>query len=82
MWLALKRKIKFWLTKILIDPNIELKPCKYCGGKPRLIPVGDFREYYAYRCSNCGEYHAQFGEARCTIRGAKKVWNRRADNDK
>lgn len=60
----------------------ELKPCKYCGGKPQLIPVGDFREYYAYRCSNCGEYHAQFGEARCTIRGAKKVWNRRATDDK
>lgn len=70
-----------WRWMKIVDENDELKPCKYCGGKPQLIPVGDFREYYAYRCSNCGKYHAQFGEARCTIKGAKKVWNRRADND-
>lgn len=59
----------------------ELKPCKYCGGKAELVMVGDNKEFFAYRCSCCGEYHGRLGDARLTPWGAKRVWNRRADNE-
>ena len=60
----------------------ELKPCKYCGGGAELVRVGDNKEYLAYRCSNCGNFHARRSEARRTPSGARNVWNRRADNDR
>lgn len=58
--------------------TIDLKPCKYCGGKARLIRVGDQKEFFAYQCANCYKYHARHNEARLTPNGAKRVWNRRA----
>lgn len=59
----------------------ELKPCKYCGGKPELVNVGDWKQYYAYRCSNCHQYHAKHSEAALTKWGAKRVWNKRSNNN-
>lgn len=56
-------------------PN-ELKPCKYCGGTAELVRVGDFKDFFAYRCSCCHKYHAKASEARRTPWGAKRVWNR------
>ncbi len=56
----------------------ELKPCKYCGGEPELVRVGDNKEYLAYRCSKCGNFHARRSEARRTPFAAKRVWNKRA----
>lgn len=59
----------------------DLKPCKYCGGKAELVRVGDWKEYFAYRCSKCQKYHARHSEARLTPQGAKRVWNGRVEND-
>ena len=57
----------------------KLKPCKYCGGEPELVRVGDQKELFAFRCKRCGAYHADYSEARATPWGAKRVWNRRAE---
>jgi uncharacterized Zn finger protein len=59
----------------------ELKPCKYCGGEAELVRVGDNKEYLAYQCSKCGNFHARRNEARRTPFAARRVWNRRATND-
>lgn len=55
-----------------------MKPCKYCGGKPELVRVGDYKDFFAYQCSLCGNFHAKRSEARRTPFGAKRVWNKRA----
>lgn len=60
----------------------KLKPCKYCGGRAELVRVGDYKEYFAYRCAHCHQFHARHSEARRTPWGAKRIWNRRADNDR
>ena len=59
----------------------DLKFCKYCGSKAKLVRVGDWKEFFAYRCSKCHKYHARHSEARLTPWGAKRVWNRRVVND-
>ena len=60
----------------------KLKPCKYCGGRAELVRVGENKEFFVYRCSRCFKYHARHGEARMTPWGAKRIWNRRADNER
>ena len=57
----------------------NLQPCKHCGGKAKLVRVGDLKDYYAYRCANCGRFHARYNEARSTPYGARLVWNRRGE---
>lgn len=53
---------------------MELKPCPFCGRKPRMTRDidGDCR----VRCQNCGAttYYARTEEE------ATKAWNRRADD--
>lgn len=52
-------------------------PCPYCGGQPILKIVGDNKEYVVYVCSNCYETPVHIDEARCTLSGAKRIWNKR-----
>ena len=55
----------------------KLNPCRRCGGKPKLIPIGDWKQYYVYSCSQCGLIPALLGEARLTEKGAREIWNLR-----
>ena len=55
---------------------MEPKPCK-CGGTPVVRRVGCCKEYFVFFCSACGETPVPSCEARSTIRGAKRAWNRR-----
>ena len=71
----------------------ELKPCPFCGGKPRVLV-----------CDGSGQYHSNLGtvvyygrkmthllimcdkchirtQAYLTRRGVFNAWNRRADNE-
>ena len=54
----------------------ELKRCP-CGAMPVARRVGDRKEYFVFRCPECGYVAAKLDEARITIWGAKRVWNRR-----
>lgn len=59
----------------------ELKPCK-CGAIPGAYRVGDQKEYFVYRCPFCGYIAAGIDEARLTLWGAKRVWNKRVGDGK
>lgn len=61
---------------------IELKPCPFCGGKPDLCKVGDRKQYYAFVCSQCGRTTVRNSDARCTVWGARRIWNRRVGEEK
>ena len=54
-----------------------LLPCKYCGGSPKLIKCGDWKQYVVYICSSCYKTPVHSDEARLTKYGARKIWNKR-----
>ena len=54
----------------------KLNLCPRCGTSPRLLRVGDNRDLWVCTCMECGYTPAKNGEARSTIRGAVKVWNK------
>lgn len=56
----------------------KLNLCPRCGTRPGLRRVGDNRDLWVCSCMECGYTPAKNGEARSTVRGAVKVWNRRA----
>lgn len=58
----------------------ELKPCPYCGGKPIVRQVGDWKQLFVFFCSDCAMTPVRSDEARSTIWGAKRIWNRRVDD--
>lgn len=60
----------------------ELKPCPYCGGKPKLNFCGDYKELFVYRCSQCRKTPVLSSEGRRTIGGAQRIWNLRSDKAK
>ena len=57
---------------------ISIEKCPLCNGNPRVKPVGDWKEYFAVQCSQCGEYLAKSYEARTNPWYAILLWNRRA----
>lgn len=44
------------------NKNLELIPCPYCGGKPKLIRCGNWKECYAYICRNCYKTPIPYGK--------------------
>jgi Lar family restriction alleviation protein len=58
----------------------KLKPCPFCGGKPKINRVGDQKEFVVYICSECYKTPVHSDEARITERGARKIWNRRVND--
>lgn len=61
--------------------DINLKPCPRCGGKPVPRQVGDYHQYFVYFCSKCNYTPVKNDEARITKWGARRIWNRRADDE-
>lgn len=55
------------------NKNLELIPCPYCGGKPKLIRCGNWKECYAYICRNCYKTPIPYGEAKTFPPDAKKT---------
>lgn len=67
-------------------PEMELKPCPFCGGKVKIECIDD--EYYYISCERCCS-STSFGHVfdDGTAGDATKIevitaWNRRADNGK
>ena len=57
--------------------EVELKPCK-CGGKAVRVKIYERNRYDCFfRCDKCGYETKVYVSAQ----GAKKAWNRRADNE-
>lgn len=56
----------------------DLKHCPKCKGTPAPRRAGDRKQYWVFFCSACGHTPVKNHEARYTIWGAKRVWNRRA----
>lgn len=59
----------------------ELNPCPKCKGTPEPRRVGDWKQYWVFFCSNCGYTPVKNYEARPTIWGAKRAFNKRTDNE-
>lgn len=55
----------------------NIRPCRYCSGKPKLIRCGDWKEYWVVICSECYKTPVPYNCARITRCGAVKEWNRR-----
>jgi len=61
---------------------MELKPCPFCGGEPRIV---NFKHTYGtilvyqVMCFSCNTKPKLFGRG-TTGRRAIEAWNRRADN--
>lgn len=51
--------------------------CPYCNNRPKLIKVGDDRQYYINICSKCYKTPVKNCEARLTKLGAVLIWNKR-----
>ena len=58
---------------------MDLKKCPYCGGHPKIIRVGDDRQFFAVICSECYKTPVKNCEARLTEFGAAKIWNVRVN---
>lgn len=56
----------------------DCKKCPKCNnGNLVFNTVGDWKQYYVIECPKCGYIAAESHEARITIPGAIKVWNKR-----
>lgn len=64
-------------------PNIELKPCPFCGGEAKLKHKGYIGGAYAYIiCNECECSTPEIGSAveYCADDKVSGMWNRRNDN--
>ena len=60
---------------------LDLKPCPKCKGKPEPHRVGDMKQYWVFFCDACGYTPVKNNEARYTVWGAKRAWNRYAGKE-
>lgn len=56
-----------------MNTNEQLKPCPFCGGKPKIYTFAN-EEYYV-KCDGCYARTDLYDSENC----AKKAWNRRAN---
>lgn len=57
---------------------MKLEKCPYCGGHPKIIRVGDDRQFFIAICSECYKTPVKNHEARLTETGAGLIWNVRS----
>lgn len=55
-----------------------IEPCPWCYSNPELRRVGDWKEYYVFFCPDCDKTPVSYDEARSSLNGAVKIWNKRA----
>lgn len=60
----------------------KIKLCPRCNYGPLFRFVGDNKQFLILECPECGFCPAKIGDARRTIRGAIKVWNKGCENEK
>lgn len=60
---------------------MKLKPCPFCGKEPKIKNVGDNKQYIVYQCQNCTRTPLKLSDARTTIRGAKRAWNKNVSGE-
>lgn len=55
----------------------KLKLCPVCKSYPKIIRVGDWKQFFTVKCINCGKIVANYWEAGRTEKEAIKIWNKR-----
>ena len=60
----------------------KLEFCPKCGTRPGFRMVGDNKQFIILCCPECGYTAAKNGEARRTLRGAVRVWNKRIKEER
>ena len=60
-----------------MKPVDLLMYCHMCGGAPKLIRVGDQKEYLTYICSECYNTPVHYDEASTIAACAASIWNKR-----
>lgn len=58
----------------------EIKICPVCNGSPKIVRVGDWKQFFAVRCNDCGKVIANSWEAGRTEKEAVKIWNKGIKN--
>lgn len=58
----------------------KLKLCPACNGSPKIIKVGDDKQFFAVRCNDCGKFVANCWEAGRTEKEAAGIWNKGIKN--
>lgn len=72
-------KIKKWIfNKFYKAPKLKL--CPVCKKYPQIIKVGDWKQFFAVKCTNCGKVIANCWEAGRTKKEAAEIWNKRIKN--
>lgn len=57
---------------------VKLKPCPFCGGKVKIVNMGDIGDFYMIVCMKC-PVSTGFGFKSKTKRGAIEAWNERTN---
>ena len=55
----------------------KLKPCPFCGSKPKIGSLGGDKENWAIWCESCRMSYAETGLTGDTKTAIIKTWNRR-----
>jgi hypothetical protein len=60
----------------------EIHPCPKCKGNSKARLVGDLKDAYIIDCNDCGFIAANYDEARFTLLGAIRLWNKKCGLNK
>lgn len=60
----------------------EMHPCPKCKGNGRVRFVGNWKNAYVIECKECGFIAANYDEARPTLVGAIRSWNKKCELNK